>query len=97
MIYGKYAYTPNKTNKNPTPYLHHCIPIPLLFQLKTLKCKSVVDGDIIILNCDFLAPYYIDKTTVVHHGINEDAMRIWCKKIDERNREFIKRFILDYL
>jgi len=64
---------------------------------KTLKCKSVVDGDIIILNCDFLAPYYIDKTTVVHHGINEDAMRIWCKKIDERNRAFIKRFILDYL
>jgi len=32
VIYGKYASTPNKTNKNPTPYLPHCIPIYILYQ-----------------------------------------------------------------
>ncbi len=41
---------------------------------------------------------YIDvKGVVVHHGKNDDGMGIWFKKIEERNKEFIKRFILDYL
>jgi len=33
----------------------------------------------------------------IHHGKNDDSVEIWFKKIDERNKEFIKRFILDYL
>ncbi len=41
---------------------------------------------------------YIDvKAVVVHHGKNDDGMGIWFKKIEERNKEFIRRFILDYL
>ena len=41
---------------------------------------------------------YIDvKGTVVHHGNNNDGMGIWFKKMDERNKEFIRQFIKDYL
>jgi hypothetical protein len=41
---------------------------------------------------------YIDvKGAVIHHGENDDGMGIWFKKIDERNKEFIRRFILYYL
>lgn len=35
--------------------------------------------------------------TVVHHGGNGDGMGIWFKRIDERSKEFIKMFIVDYL
>jgi len=35
--------------------------------------------------------------TVVHHGENDDGMGIWFKRIDERSKEFIRMFILDYL
>lgn len=35
--------------------------------------------------------------TVVHHSKDEGGMGIWFKRIDERNKEFIKMFILDYL
>jgi len=41
---------------------------------------------------------YLDvKGVVVHHGKDDDGIGIWFKKIDERNKEFIRRFILDYL
>jgi uncharacterized protein YegL len=41
---------------------------------------------------------FIDvKGVVVHHGSNGDGMGIWFKKIDERKKEFIKRFVADYL
>ena len=40
---------------------------------------------------------YIDvEGTVIHHG-NDDGMGVWFKKIDERSKEFIRKFILDYL
>jgi len=32
------------------------------------------------------------KGMVVHHG-NDDGMGIWFKKIDERKKEFIRKFI----
>lgn len=35
--------------------------------------------------------------TVIHHGENDDGMGIWFKRIEERNKEFIRMFILDYL
>jgi len=37
------------------------------------------------------------KGVVVHHGKNNDGMGIWFMKIDKRNKELIRRFILDYL
>ena len=40
---------------------------------------------------------YIDvEGTVIHHG-NDDGMGIWFKKIDKRSKEFMRKFILDYL
>ena len=33
----------------------------------------------------------------IHHGKNDEGMGIWFKKRDEGNKEFIRRFILDYL
>ena len=35
--------------------------------------------------------------TVVHHGESGDGMGIWFKRIDERSKEFIRMFIVDYL
>ena len=35
--------------------------------------------------------------TVVHHGIDEDGMGIWFKRIDDGAKEFISTFVLDYL
>jgi hypothetical protein len=32
----------------------------------------------------------------VYHGKNDEGKGIWFKNIDERNREFIRKFILDY-
>ena len=41
---------------------------------------------------------YIDiKGTAVHHGTNDDGMGVWFKKMDVRSKEFIRKFILDYL
>ena len=41
---------------------------------------------------------YIDvKGIVVHHGKNNEGVGIWFKKIEERNKEFIKQFIAKYL
>jgi hypothetical protein len=34
---------------------------------------------------------------VVHHGNNNDGIGISFKKIRERHREFIRRFISNYL
>ena len=56
-------------------------------------------GSDVSFSLDFpTAKRHIDvEGAVVHHGKNEDGMGIWFKKIDERNKEFIKMFILDYL
>ena len=56
-------------------------------------------GSDVSFSFDFpTARRYIDvEGTVVHHGKNDDGMGIWFKRIDERNREFIKMFIVDYL
>ena len=35
--------------------------------------------------------------TIVHHGTNEDGMGIWFRRIDKRNKEFIRGFVRDYL
>ncbi len=55
-------------------------------------------GSEISFSFDFLnTRSYIDvKGAVIHHG-NNDGMGIWFKKIDERSKEFIRKFILDYL
>ena len=37
------------------------------------------------------------KGTVIHQGKDYDGMGIRFKKIEERNKEFIRKFILDYL
>jgi transposase len=40
---------------------------------------------------------YIDvKGTVIHHGNKDEGMGIRFKKIDDRDKEFIREFILDY-
>ena len=41
---------------------------------------------------------YIDVTgTVVHHGKDEVGIGIWFKRIDERDKEFIRKYLSDYL
>ena len=37
------------------------------------------------------------KDVVMHHGRKDDGMGIWCKKIDEGNKECMRKYILDYL
>ncbi len=56
-------------------------------------------GSEISLSFDFPSRvrYIKAKGVVVHHGKDDDGIGIWFKKIDERNKEFIRRFILDYL
>ena len=40
---------------------------------------------------------YIDVTgEVVHHGTNDDGMGIWFKRIEDRDKEFIRGFMRDY-
>jgi len=41
---------------------------------------------------------YIDVVgQVIHHCADEDGMGIWFKRIDDRDKEFIKMFVKDYL
>ena len=59
-----------------------------------LPIGSEIDFSFEFLNEDD----YIDVTgTVLHHGDNDDGMGIWFKKIDDKNKEFIRKFILEYL
>ena len=54
-------------------------------------------GSEIEFSFDFLNINYIDVTgTVVHHGVNGNGMGIWFKRIEDRDKEFIKMFVSDY-
>jgi len=37
------------------------------------------------------------KGVVVHHGKNGDGMGVYFRRIDESSKEFIRKFISDYL
>ncbi len=54
-------------------------------------------GSDISLSLDFPSvQYFIDVTgIVVHHG-REDGIGIWFKKIDERKKEFIRKFLSEH-
>jgi hypothetical protein len=56
-------------------------------------------GSDIFLSFDFPSRvrYIKANGVVVHHGHDDEGMGIWFKKINERNKEFIRKFILDYL
>ena len=55
-------------------------------------------GSEIDLSLEFLNTNYIDVTgTVVHHGDNDDGMGVWFKRIADRDKEFIREFVRDYL
>jgi len=56
-------------------------------------------GSDISLSFDFPDRMRLMKANgvVVHHGNNNDGIGISFKKIRERHREFIRRFISDYL
>ena len=56
-------------------------------------------GSEISFSLDFPdAKNHINVTGVIlHHGKNSDGMGIWFKKIDERSKTFIRKFVIDHL
>ena len=56
-------------------------------------------GSDISFSLDFpTAKDYIEvKGVVVHHGKNGNGMGIYFRRVDEGSKEFIKKFISDYL
>ena len=62
------------------------------------KALSPIGSEI---ECSFDFPnirIYIDiKEVVMHHGKRDDGRGIWFEKVDKRNKEFMRKCILDCL